>query len=209
MPKESRLYGFLVSLSCTLVVVSNFAATKISPFIIGGLPVDCGIYLFPLSFVVMDVLNDKFGLREANFATLLALLFNGVAIAYLALVAKLPAYAGWTGQEAFDAVFSSTFRVVLASVLAYLSHFVDNFVFNRLRASGKNFFGSSIVSTIFSQVIDSLIFEFVAFFGVLEIHDFFTQFGFALFAAMVVELVLTAVMALIRCKNIPTPSESH
>lgn len=195
---SKRLYGLLMATSCALVIISNFAAAKISPFIIGGLPVDCGIYLFPLSFLVMDIFNDRFGLREANFATVVTLVLNVVAILYLALVVKLPVYNGWTGQAAFESVFASTTRIVLASILAYLAHFLDNVIFDRMRNGGKGFFSSSIVSTVFAQVIDSFVFEFVAFYGVLETRDFFAQFGFALFAAIVVELVLTSLLSIVR-----------
>ena len=74
----------------------------------------------------------------------------------------------WTNQEAFESVLGNTWRIVLASFIAYIisqNHDIWAFLFWRKKTEGKYLWLRNTLSTIVSQFIDTVVFLFIAFYG--------------------------------------------
>ena len=128
-----------------------------------------GIMFFPISYVVGDVLTEVYGYANARrcvWAGFAALLF----MAFMSwVVVALPPADGWNGQAAYESVFGSTWRIVLASVIAFWAgEFVNSFVLAKMKivTQGKHLWSRTIGSTFFGQAVDSLIFYPIAFLGI-------------------------------------------
>ena len=127
-----------------------------------------GVLFFPVSYIIGDVLTEVYGYANARrviwtgFAALLFMAFMA------AVVVALPPAAGWPGQEAYEFVFGNSWRIVLASMVAFWAgEFANSFVLARMKVwtRGRLLWTRTIGSTIVGQGLDSLIFYPLAFYG--------------------------------------------
>ena len=127
-----------------------------------------GVLFFPVSYIIGDVLTEVYGYANARrviwtgFAALLFMAFMA------AVVVALPPAAGWPGQEAYEFVFGNSWRIVLASMVAFWAgEFANSFVLAKLKVltAGRFLWMRTIGSTVVGQGLDSLIFYPLAFYG--------------------------------------------
>ncbi len=148
-----------------------------------------GILFFPLGYVIGDILTEIYGFAKARrviwtgFAAMIFLAFMSY------VVVGLPAFAGWecaassslqfTGnsdpipgeicQQTYESVFGSTWRIVMASIIAFWAgEFVNSYVMAKMKVwtKGKALWTRTIGSTVVGQGVDSLIFYPIAFYGI-------------------------------------------
>ena len=127
-----------------------------------------GVLFFPVSYIIGDVLTEVYGYANARrviwtgFAALLFMAFMA------AVVVALPPAAEWPGQEAYEFVFGNSWRIVLASMVAFWAgEFANSFVLARMKVwtRGRLLWTRTIGSTVVGQGLDSLIFYPLAFYG--------------------------------------------
>jgi queuosine precursor transporter len=130
-----------------------------------------GILFFPLSYVIGDVLTEVYGYANARrcvWTGFFALLF----MAFMSyVVVAMPPAAVWDGQAAYQSVFGNTWRIVIASILAFWAgEFVNSFVLAKMKVwtGGEKLWTRTIGSTLFGQAVDSAIFYPIAFLGSWE-----------------------------------------
>ena len=173
--RRFRYFDFVMAAFVAILLLSNvIGAGKIATVDLPGLgawPFGAGILFFPLSYVIGDVLTEVYGFARARrciWAGFVALVF----MAFMSwVVVALPPDAGWTGQQAYEAVFGQVPRIVFASIVAFWAgEFVNSLVLAKmkLRTKGKHLWTRTIGSTVAGQGIDSLFFYPLAFFGVLD-----------------------------------------
>jgi uncharacterized integral membrane protein (TIGR00697 family) len=165
-----KYYDFLMAAFVTVLICANMiGAAKIVT--VWGFTFGAGILFFPLSYVFNDVLTEVYGYKRARrviwagfaaltFASLMALLIVG-----------LPPASGWNDQAAYETVFGGTWRIVLASLIAFWAgEFVNSFVLAKLKVKteGKFLALRTIASTVFGDAVDSAIFYPIAFYGVFS-----------------------------------------
>lgn len=196
--KWTKALIYATALSSGILLISNLVATKLWDLF--GVAVDGGIVIFPLSYILGDVIVEIFGQKSARNVIFAGFFLNILAVAIFMLVGILPPYAGWEGQEAYMQILGFVPRIVVGSLLAYIaSQLLNNFVFEKIRAKTgkKHLFVRSIGSSLLARLVDSGIFETVAFFGVLSGKEFLAQAAFAYFAGMVFEVILTPLTYLV------------
>ena len=168
-------YDLVLALFCGLLLISNVGATKLIQFgpswDVGGFPVlpiitDGGAFLFPLTYILGDVLAEVYGLKKANRA-----IWTGFALAFLmsitfAVVAAAPPAQGWPNNDAWNAVLGFVPRIVVASLAGYLAGQSLNAV---VLVKIKQRFGPDrlwvrlIGSTVVGEFADTLVFCLIAF----------------------------------------------
>ena len=161
-------YDVILALFVSLLLISNIAATKliaIGPFIMDG-----GAILFPLTYIIGDVLAEVYGLKKAKRAIVVALSVSILASLTFLAVQYLPGASEYTNQEAFEAVLGFVPVIVTASLAAFAcGQFVNAYVLVRMkkRWGERNLWVRLLSSTIAGQLVDTTIFCTIAFFGVL------------------------------------------
>ena len=197
--KYWRGYSFLAVMSATILLLSNLAATKI--FSLLGIPVDGGVIIYPISFILGDLIVEKYGQKRANRIIYWSALMNVVAMAILLVVKILPPYESWHNQNAFETILGFAPRVMLGSVLAFVaSGLVNNFSFIEYKKKGGKFISRAILSSLIAKVFDVMIFEMVAFLGILPFKDFLLQMLFAYVVSIAIEIVCSPLTSLIATK---------
>jgi uncharacterized integral membrane protein (TIGR00697 family) len=163
------LAGFFV----TALVVSNIIAVKLAE--VGGRVFDAGNVLFPLAYVLGDVLTEVYGFRAARRVILLGFACNLLAVGAIQLALRLPAADFWVENEAaYDAVLGTTWRIFVASLCAYLVGELTNaYVLSRMKVltGGRFLWARTIGSSIVGQGLDTAIFVTIAFAGTAPLRE--------------------------------------
>lgn len=165
----SPWFTAIVSLFVTTLVVSNIIAVKL--FQLGGLVLPAAVVLFPISYIVGDVLTEVYGYARARRVIWTGFGCNLVAVAAIWAAMALPPAPFWAeNQPSFEAILGFTPRLLVASFLAYLvGEFANAAVLSRMKllTRGRHLWSRTIGSTVIGQGLDSAVFITVAFAGVL------------------------------------------
>jgi len=192
--RHFRYFDYVMTAFVVILLLSNLiGAAKLST--VAGVTFGAGILFFPVSYVLGDVMTEVYGYANARrcvWAGFFALIF--MAFMSYVVVAMPPASdwgcaqsgdplfaplvsstdAGTICQSTYVSVFGSTWRIVLASLLAFWAgEFVNSFVLARMKVwtGGRHLWTRTIGSTVFGQAVDSMIFYPVAFLGVWSTHS--------------------------------------
>ncbi|MHA3685183.1 queuosine precursor transporter [Leucobacter sp. HY1910] len=196
-------YATISAIFVGILLISNVVAVK--PIAFGeislgnvSLPLvfDGGVFLFPLAYVLGDVLAEVYGLKASRRAIFAAFGLALIASLTILLVQVSPPAAGWDNQEAFAAVLGFVPRIVAASLAAFLAgQLVNAWVLDRLRrrTSGRFLRTRLIGSTIAGQLIDTLLFCTIAFAGIITGVDFVMYVVLGYVVKVLAEVVLLPV----------------
>ena len=170
-----RYFDFVMVAFVVVLLLSNVIGAEKRSFVnlpgIGPWPFGAGILFFPISYVIDDVLTEVYGFaraRRAIWAGFGALLFMALMEQ---TVVHLPVAEGWTGQAAYERVFGSGWRIILASMTAFfVGDFLNSVVLAKMKiwTQGKHLWTRTIGSTVVGEGADSLIFYPLAFYGMAD-----------------------------------------
>ncbi|WP_296853773.1 queuosine precursor transporter [uncultured Methanobrevibacter sp.] len=167
---KTELYAILTGIFTASLIVSNIIAGKTFDFFSFTLP--CGVVIFPVIYIVNDVLAEIYGYEKARKVILLGFFMNLVAVICYQITILLPAPAFFENSEAFSIVLGSTFRLLVASFAAYLAGSLVNakvMVYLKKWDENKLFF-RCIVSTLFGEGLDAIVFIFIGFLGTMPLE---------------------------------------
>ena len=162
--KPIHVYELLAGLFVTTLIVSNIASVKMVS--VGPLVFDAGTILFPLAYIVGDIVTEVYGYRKMR-----SLLYVGIAMLLLTattfwLVGMLPAQADWTGQGSYDTILGVVWRIVFASVTAILvGELINSYVLAtlKIKTKGKMLWHRLVGSSAIGSLVDTMIFSILAF----------------------------------------------
>ncbi|MQF80464.1 queuosine precursor transporter [SAR202 cluster bacterium AD-493-K16_JPT_193m] len=167
-PRITGLFVTLATLFIALLITSNIIAVKIIE--VGGRIVPAAIVLFPLTYIIGDILTEVYGIRFARRVIWLGFLGNFVAVLGFWLGGLLPAAEFWGNDEAYNTILGATPRILAASLGGYLvGEFANSTVLSKLKlaTNGRWLWMRTIGSTVVGQGLDSVVFISVAFIGTL------------------------------------------
>ena len=163
----SVLFMFAGILFAITLLISNILATKI--ILIGPWAAPAGVLIFPIAYIINDVIVEVWGYQKARLIIWSGFAVNLLAVLFFTLAIVVPAAPFWQNQEAFSTILGSTPRIIIASLLAYLTgSFLNAFVMSKVKVlmKGKDFSVRAILSTLFGETADSFIFISIAFAGI-------------------------------------------
>lgn len=150
----------------TCLLLSNILASKIVSF--GCLIVPAAIVLYPLTFLFTDVVSELEGKKSARDLVIMGFLMSLFMVIVIFIGKLLPAAPFWHHQQAYETILGSTSRIVFASMIAYVisqNHDVWAFHWWKQKTAGRHLWLRNNLSTIGSQLIDSVLFIGIAFAG--------------------------------------------
>lgn len=161
-----------LSLYLTSLLAANTLGLKIMPFI-AGTHLSVAVFFFPFVFLTTDVIGQVYGQKMAKNFVLAGFLSVLLFLVYSFISLALPWSAdGLKFQDSYKVIFSVSFRMSIASLLAYLiAEYQDviAFFFFKKQFDGQGFWLQSNLSNLWSQLLDTLIFMFVAFGGIYSV----------------------------------------
>lgn len=199
------------------LIVSNLVEIKTVD--IGPLTITSGLILFPLSYIINDCIVEVYGFAKARLVIWAGFAMSLLVAILLNIVLWLPGGADWHHQEAMEKIYSQVPRIMAASFVAFVSgSLVNAYVMSRLKrsaarkgdADGKRRFSvRAILSTLFGEGVDSLIFFPIAFAGILPFDTIvtliLTQTGLkTLYEILILPLTIIVVTRLKRLEGLDT-----
>jgi queuosine precursor transporter len=165
--KASPLFVTVAAFFVTALVVANIIAVKLVE--VSGQVFPAGLVIFPLSYLLGDVLTEVYGFRAARAVIWLGFACSLLAVAAIQAAINLPAAGFWRdNQGAYETTLGTTWRIFLASLAAYLvGELANATVLARMKVAtrGRWLWSRTIGSTIVGEGLDSLIFVTIAFAG--------------------------------------------
>ncbi|HEV7611660.1 MAG TPA: queuosine precursor transporter [Steroidobacteraceae bacterium] len=171
--RQYRYYDFVMAAYVCVLLCSNLIGpakeTSIHVPLFGTVTFLAGVLFFPISYIFGDILTEVYGYgrdRRVVWAGFGALLFASVMAA---VVVRLPpSEASRATQASVEAVFGNTPRIVAASITAFwCGTFVNSYVLAKMKiwTQGRWLWTRIVGSTVCGELVDSMIFYFVAFYG--------------------------------------------
>lgn len=218
--KALTLYVILAGLFVAALITCNLIANKFVAVDLGfkTFRLSAGVLPYPLTFLITDILSEIYGRKLTNRVVLAGFFASLLTLLILHLGQTFPAIPSSPVSDAqFAAVFQNSWRVIAASMLAYLvAQFVDVRVFHffKERTQGRFLWLRNNFSTTFSQLLDTILVTTVLFVGVKG-FDFISQlildgWLFKVMFAAADTLVIYPVVALIqRHLGLKSHQEAH
>lgn len=161
--KKINIYMILLSLYCVALVVSNIISNR--TFEIGQFMLPSAVIVFPIIYIVNDVLTECYGFKMSSQAIWTAFGLNLMAVVFFNIAVNLPTT---TDYSSYNIVLGNTLKPLIASVLAYLvGSFVNAKIMDALR-NHKSLMLRCVLSTLFGETIDATIFISIMFIGVMN-----------------------------------------
>jgi hypothetical protein len=174
-PREERYslwFVLIVAIFITCLITSNIIASKL--FRVSGLVLPAAIIIFPISYIVGDVVTEVYGYSQARRVIWLGFLCNLVTVIGIEVGRVLPSASFWKGQAAYEQILGNTPRLLAASFLAYLvGEFANSFVLAKMKiaTSGRWLWTRTIGSTLVGEGLDSFVFITLAFIGTIPLTE--------------------------------------
>lgn len=171
--RHERSWMTYVVLNLTLLalyVFTNIAAAKLVYIEYFDVVVTPGVFLYPLTFLIVDLLNESYGLKLARKAICFSFASNAFILVALTTVSRFPGLPGWELDQPYSEVVGHVSSVLLASSVSFLfSEYVNSYLLCRIKelTNSRFLFLRVFFSTFFAVIIDSFIFCFIAFYGVM------------------------------------------
>lgn len=164
----------LVALYVTLVIASNLLASKIISFDLwfGTVLAPGATLLFSVTFLLTDIVNEKFGRAETQRMIWIAVFSQLAFLLFVYLGVSAQGAPFFMGQEAFDTVFGSVPRIAAAGLITFLiSESLDAYLFAALRrlTEGRKLWMRNVFSSLPAMALDSALFVTLAFYGTLPL----------------------------------------
>ena len=176
MNKQFSLpFVVLAMMFSVFLILANLMEVKVVK--IGILTATAGLSVFPISYIINDCIVEVYGFAKARFVIWMGFLLNMIFVVFLQVCISLPCDPSWTAQAAVEQVFGNTPRILLGSFVAFIvGSMVNAQVMSRMkvRDGGKRFSLRAILSTVFGETADSLIFFPMAFAGMLPVATIVT-----------------------------------
>lgn len=169
----TSLFLFLSAVFITCLLLSNILAAKLLR--IGNWSVTAGVLVFPISYILNDIMTEVYGLKLAKKVIYMGFLMNFFMVLVFSLAIVLPAPDWYDMSDEFAMILGSTPRNMTAGLAAYLSgSLVNASVMNRMKSksvNGSKFGQRAVVSTIVGETVDSCVFVPIAFGGLISIGE--------------------------------------
>jgi uncharacterized integral membrane protein (TIGR00697 family) len=176
------------------LIAANLLETKVIQ--VGCLTVTAGLLVFPVSYIINDCMTEIWGYRKARLIIWTGFAMNFFVVALGLIAVAIPAAPFWNGAEHFNFVFGMAPRIVVASLLAFLTgSFLNSYVMSKMKISsaGRHFSARAIWSTVVGETGDSLIFFPIAFGGIIAVPDLAKMMVLQIFLKTMYEVIVLPV----------------
>lgn len=168
-----KVLWFLQLTYTSVILLANWFDVRLIS--IGGVITDAGTLIFPITFILSDLITEVYGYKHARRAIWAGFLFNFVFIIYGQLVVHLPyPQSASVIANKFDSLISFNSRIILASTISYLcSEPLNSYIMAKLKISSSGRYMSLrfVLSTVVASFVDSFIFGCLAFLWVLPFSE--------------------------------------
>lgn len=156
----------------TVIILSNLLGAKVITLFY--VPLSVGIFMVPVAFLITDIIEDVRGKRDVHQLILVTVIALLITFLYTALSVILAPADRYIFNEEYTIIYGNSLRMIIASLIAFiLAQLHDVFTFEKVKklTKGKYIWMRNNISTFLSQIIDTTVFMFIAFYQVTPKFD--------------------------------------
>lgn len=164
---KQNIYMLLSTVYCSMLIVSNILANR--TFEIYKFMLPSAVIVFPIVYIINDVMTECFGFKNAKRTIITAFMLNLLAVVFFNIAIHLPTSQDFTS---YNVVLGNTVKSLIASFVAYLiGSFINAVTMDKMKQSGSNkLMLRCVLSTLFGETCDAFIFITIMFLNVLPIN---------------------------------------
>lgn len=165
------LWFLILSYSMIIAISNWFDARLVEIF---GMVISPGALIFPITFLLSDMITEVYGYKHARRAIWSAFLFNVIFIGYGQILIHLPSPSFATDNAVFNKLIAANMFIILGSFASYLfSEPLNSYILAKLKIKyrGQYIAIRFVLSTIIASALDSIIFATIAFYKIYPMHD--------------------------------------
>lgn len=173
----SRSFLICTAVFIAVILTSNIISTKIIS--VGEVISTAGVLIFPLSYILGDILTEVYGFRKMKMVIWLGFFVNFFFVLVTALARIVPSAPYWLKEEAFEEILGPTPRLLLASFAGYLSgSFVNSILMAKIKLAtgGRRLWERIMISTFAGEAIDTVLFVLIIFIGSHTVKEILSIF---------------------------------
>ncbi len=158
---------FLFALFITSMILVNVVGTKIISLF--NIRISVGIFFMPILFLITDIIGEVKGKKRALFFVRISIIMLIFLFLMVALCVAIPSHSSYHLNQEYRDIFGSTIRMTIASLISFaISQNIDIFIFSFMKKITKDnhLWIRNNVSTMISQLFDTTIFMFIAFYNI-------------------------------------------
>lgn len=151
------------------LILANMAGSKVIT-LNQWITLPAVLAFFPVTYILDDIITEVYGFKISRKIIWSALIANVLVVMGAIVVVKVPPSPYWYKQEAFEAVFLASPRILCASILGYIfGEFTNSATLAKMKihTKGKYLWLRSVLSTSVGSILDSVIFCTIGFWGEL------------------------------------------
>lgn len=163
---NSRYYSQLSMIFIGLLLTANVIGEK--PLLLGPIILPAGLLLFPITYLLGDVLTEVYGFKQSRKVIWMGMLCNLFMALMCRLAISLPAIETWEKTEAYAQVLGCSSRLMVISVLTYfIGELVNAYIVARLKVKmqGRLFWARALCGSWIGEGIETCLFIPLAFYG--------------------------------------------
>ena len=189
---KTKVYAYLAGIFFACMITSNILATRTMEISFIALP--CSILTFPILFIVNDILSEIYGYKLTKDVIYLGFIINLVVVVLYQVAMIFPSNS--PNAPAFAALLSTTPRLFVAGLISYMaSNLLNSKILVKLKEKYHNLLFVRVVgSTVIGVTVDSVIFIFISFYGVLPNELVVTMICCQIFFKVLYELIFYPVI---------------
>ena len=195
-PQAMKKHVSVAFMNCGLVftvclIIANIVSQKLVR--VSGFDFSAGIIIFPLTYILNNIIAEIWGYRKMRLVIWMGFLMNFLAILIFRLTIWAPVSPHFFNQDSFRLILGSSERIVVASFIAFLlGSFINAYLMSKMKIllHGRHFGLRAILSTIFGEGADSLVFCTIAYMGTVRNRHLFV----IIFAQIVFKILYEIVL---------------
>lgn len=185
--KKKDLYLILTVVYCCMLIVSNIIAGR--TFDVFNFTLPSAVIVFPVVYIINDILTECFGFENAKKTILLAFVLNLISVLFFQIAIHLPSAQDFSN---YTTVLGNTIKALCASFASYL---IGSFSNAKIMAVMKNkfknlLFARCVTSTLIGESLDAMIFISIMFVGVLPLNVVLTMIVIQALAKTLYEIII-------------------
>lgn len=170
--KDLKFYTPLAILFVVILMLANIIVQKVIP-VFWGFILTAGDFIFPLVYILDGILTEVYGYAASRKVIWMALFSNVLMSLVIIFAIALPSSSDWNYQQQFALILGRTPQIVLASITAFFGgEFINSYLLAKLKIllQGKKLWLRAFSSLALGQGVDTILFNIIAFFGILSFH---------------------------------------
>ncbi len=162
----------IATLFIAVLLISNLVSTKLIGIPGINIIIDGGTILFPLAYILGDIITEVYGFRKAKLIILCGFMSMLLMSLTVFIVQIAPPAQEWGNQAAYEAILGIVPRIAIGSLIAYLvGEMLNSYVMAKMKTAskGKYFWARALGSTAVAALVDTVIFSTIAFYGTIPL----------------------------------------